>query len=68
MERTIRLAAIEAASTPAVTEKSAVFSSTRNDMVRGPPTITTPNVAIPARMQMVGSGAKAGNRATIASP
>ena len=55
MKRTKMLVTMQPASTTAVTSTLRVISSTRNDMVSGPPTMATPSVAMPASMLTMGS-------------
>src|SRR6202035_2305764 len=50
MKRTKMLVTMQPASTTAVTSTLRVISSTRNDIVSGPPTIATARVAIPVSM------------------
>ena len=55
MKRTKMLVTMQPASTTAVTSTLRVISSTRKDIVSGPPTIATPSVAIPVSMLTVES-------------
>ena len=58
MKRTKMLVTMQPASTTAVTSTLRVISSTRNDIVSGPPTIATPSVAMPVSMLTMGSTVK----------
>ncbi len=51
---------MQPASTTALTSTLRVISSTRNDIVSGPPTTATPSVAMPVSMATSGSSAKLG--------